>query len=147
MPDPAGQLLAALQDEDHYAPHRLVIAYGTGYEPAPLPSGVEAGKPNCCFANSYRLASSNDELTYVEGYATTTAGPTMPQRHAWCIDRSGRVVDVTWAELSTPPRAYRGLALPPEIVEPFAYDESRGTLTGMSDRIDEITDALGLDPV
>ena len=45
-----------------------------------------------CYMNSYRLATSNLELTYVEGYVDV--GPLVIE-HAWCIDKTGLVVETT----------------------------------------------------
>jgi hypothetical protein len=53
------------------------------------------GRPSLsgrCFKNAFRLAMQRPEFTYVEGYAMSV----VPMHHAWCVDRTGRVVDPTW---------------------------------------------------
>lgn len=55
-----------------------------------------AGEAQQCFANAQRLALLNPELTYVEGYAMSV----VPLHHGWCVDRAGRVIDVTWIDRS-----------------------------------------------
>ena len=77
-----------------------------GYQP--LPTGWERGEPRQCFRNAAVLALENDELTYVEGYATSL----IPTSHAWVVNRDGVVHDPTWANLELEDaehRAYFGV--------------------------------------
>jgi len=60
----------------------------------PLGSKYKIGCIKGCYANAYRLAEQHPaELTYAEGYAL---GCVIPTPHAWCVDRTGLVVDPTW---------------------------------------------------
>jgi hypothetical protein len=45
-----------------------------------------------CYMNSYRLATGDPDLTYVEGYVNIGI---MPIEHAWVIDGAGFVIDPT----------------------------------------------------
>ena len=58
-------------------------------------SNVRKGRMKECFRNAYRLASSNPDLTYVEGFAVSGNLP-LPLFHAWCVDKNGVVYDPTW---------------------------------------------------
>jgi hypothetical protein len=62
-----------------------------------LPTMVEMGNENECFANACRLVRSNPQrYAYCEGYAFAGA---IPVHHAWAIDRhTGMVVDNTWPD-------------------------------------------------
>ena len=46
-----------------------------------------------CFRNAYLLAVEHD-LTYCEGYAMGI----IPTLHAWCLDKDGHVIDITWKD-------------------------------------------------
>jgi hypothetical protein len=146
--DPRELLLAALERESHYPPYRFVAVYGENYVPSPLPEDITPGKPKCCFANAFRLAREAPErFRYIEGYATLDTGPNMPARHAWCIDKDGRVVDPTWVQIAGEPLAYRGVALPLDLVQPYAFDFSRGTLDALGDRMEVVAVRLEVEPI
>jgi hypothetical protein len=142
-------LVQALKGEAHHPPYRLVLKHGRPYVPAVMPHDVEPGKRHSCFANAFRLACRRSDLQYVEGYATVRESRTWLYRHAWCVDDKGRVVDPTPGWGTKPlPRAFRGVVLPLAIAEPFATEESRGTLDeGMREHIDELAQLLCFDPV
>lgn len=130
LADPHGLLLRALEDESHSPHHRLLIRYGTLFEPAPLPSDVPAGKQRCCAWNSYELATAEPEsYTYFEGVATNRSGPSWPLSHAWCVDRQGHVVDRTWPSRTTGALAYRGVPLPLGVIRDLIVEESAGFLS------------------
>jgi len=148
-------LLTELWLDSHAPVHRLVIDHGSNFDPAPLGSDIKPGAPKCCFRNAAILASQDPlRFVYYEGFATYRF-PTAesferswpPQMHAWCVEGASRVVDPTWTEqLHLQPLAYRGLALPLKLVEPFAYKLSRGTLQNYARRIDQLYRVLGLAP-
>lgn len=50
------------------------------------------GPQHMCYMNAGRLAIDKSQYTYCEGYVSIHG---VPIEHAWCIDRQGRVVDVT----------------------------------------------------
>jgi hypothetical protein len=85
---------------------KLLEEHGQWYEPTELPAGMEMQEPKRCFGNSLWLAQSNKDLTYVEGYAVPDFIE-LPMEHAWCVDKKGRVVDVTWENGG---QAYFGIA-------------------------------------
>ncbi len=49
-----------------------------------------------CFANAGRLAMSDPDLIYCEGFAL---GRVIPVHHAWCVDIDGNVIEPTWREV------------------------------------------------
>ena len=74
------------------------------------------------------------------------------QRHAWCVDRGGRVIDSTptWADPGRRlPNAMIGIALPLELARPHVECEepTRGALSALSGRLEVVTDALGLERI
>jgi hypothetical protein len=72
----------------------------------------------------------------------------MPERHAWCVDRSGLVFDPTptWADPDLPlPLALCGIALPLAFVDRAELHCS--TLEELRDQSVLITDALGVEPL
>jgi hypothetical protein len=137
-------LLEALKDEAYFPPHLLVIDHGVAFEPAALPSDVAAGEPNCCFYNAFTLASRHpDRYTYFEGFATyDPEASTWPVTHAWCVE-GARVVDPTWVSKTICPLAYRGIALPMDLVEAYALKHS-SALRAHAQKIDLVYSALGL---
>jgi hypothetical protein len=71
-----------------------------------------------------------------------------PLTHAWCVDGT-RVVDATWVESHTlRPLIYLGIALPLEMVAPYATERSHGPLRHYAGtrQIDAVYRALSLDP-
>jgi hypothetical protein len=71
------------------------------------------GRPNACFANAMTCALQHEDLRYVEGYAILWSVG-LYVHHGWCVDRAGRVVDVTWPRLGG---AYFGIPFRREYVE------------------------------
>lgn len=132
-------LLSALEEESHSPHHRLIITYGTAFEPARLPADVSPGRDRCCALNSFELARAKPELyTYYEGFATRSTGSRWPIQHrspiqhAWCVDRLGRVVDRTWVAVT--PLAYRGVPLPLGLIGDFIVEQSAGFLNSRESR-------------
>ncbi len=79
-------------------PEYVTLAkYGKAWERAlPRPKGWRKGRVGFCYANAGRVASSDDDYLYCEGYATSTTLP-IPLGHAWLMCRStGDIIDPTW---------------------------------------------------
>lgn len=148
-PDPSRTphewLREGLQREDDCGPYRFVRIHGQDYVPVPRPANVWAGKPRCCFANAFQLATSRPELRYVEGFGTLWGSDTWLHRHAWCVDEKDRVVDPTWCAGPELPLAFRGVVLPLDLVQPYCFDESRGALDyGLRDRLGVVALRIGV---
>lgn len=144
---PREELLNALTMDKHYLPFRLVLEFGTDYDPAVMPDDVAEGQPRCCFNNAFELARSSDSaLRYVEGYACLDGAWIYPSRHGWCIDDEDRVIDPTWGTPRKLPLALRGVVLPLALAKPFCDEFTSGALEGLGDlgRFDEVLDALGI---
>lgn len=74
----------------------FVLAHGRPWPWRPPPADLAWGRPRRCFENAATLAGALPErFGYVEGFAS---GPMLPLavQHAWCVDREGFVVDITW---------------------------------------------------
>lgn len=141
------ELLAEEGQEDPLS--RLLHRYGVDFEPAHRPDRIPEGVKKYCFRNSLRLATENPSLEYVEGVVIPSTVERCAQRHAWCVDRGGRVIDSTptWADPGRPlPNAMIGIALPLELARPYVECEepTRGALSALSERLEVVTDALGL---
>ena len=88
--------------------------YGRLFSAQPLPKGIRCGRPQVCFANSYRLLKRHGKrlgLAYAEGFAVSLI-VRHAALHAWCVDRDGNVFDPTWNVGA----AYLGVALKTEYV-------------------------------
>lgn len=131
----------------------LACSTATGLASSPLIDPiVPEGVKKYCFRNSLRLATENPSLEYVEGVVIPATVERSAQRHAWCVDRGGRVIDSTpiWADPRRPlPNAMIGIALPPERARPYVECEepTRGALDALSERLVVVTDALGLERI
>lgn len=77
----------------------LLLEHGREWTPAKLPPGMERGQPKMCFMESSHLAirefGRRNGLVYCEGYAISDVVP-IPLEHAWCVTKSGHVVDTVW---------------------------------------------------
>lgn len=65
---------------------------------------VTPGTPHNCFWNA-RAAARKNRWAYVEGFS----GTIIPVLHGWCVDRDGRVHEVTWDTLGF---GYYGVEIP-----------------------------------
>ncbi len=84
--------------------YELVLELGQEMKPA-ITSKELRGEPKNCYGNCQTLAFIEPELTYCEGFALSNSID-FPVSHAWLLDQSGKVVEVTWEE---PGRAYLGI--------------------------------------
>src|SRR3954451_4824354 len=92
--DPQQVLRDLLAEEGQEVPlSRLLHRYGTDSEPAYRPDLIPVGVKKYCFRNSLRLATENPGFEYVEGVVIPATIERCAQRHAWCVDRVGRVID------------------------------------------------------
>lgn len=92
--------------EDYKYPnyYALLLALGTPRKAdLELPEWCEPMTVGECYANAWELATNNEGLTYVEGYALHLG---LLTQHAWVEDDEGRIIDPTWAEQGDPPFAY-----------------------------------------
>jgi hypothetical protein len=98
--------------------YQAVLRHGYAFAGQPLPPEYRPRTPKYCFANARTLAgSSRRHLAYVEGFATVPDLP-IPIHHAWCMDRVGTVIDVTFRE---PEHAvYLGIPFNTTMIKRFA---------------------------
>jgi hypothetical protein len=93
----------------YFGAEDLVLRHGSVWIGAERPGDVRQQEIKQCYANAFWLANESDgKLCYVEGFSFSI----IPAMHAWCVDRSGRVVDPTWR--NDPDREYIGLPLEAE---------------------------------
>jgi hypothetical protein len=99
----------------------FVLAEGSAFSTQPFPESFKDQSRGECFIQSI-LLSINAELRYVEGYALAPDG-TLANRHAWCVDAAGGIVDCTWQNAGL---AYFGFQFPSEYVD-RRWAELRGS--------------------
>ncbi|ACB54455.1 hypothetical protein cce_5109 [Crocosphaera subtropica ATCC 51142] len=85
--------------------YELVLELGQEMKPARTSKELTGQRKNC-YGNCQALAFMEPELTYCEGFAIPNTID-FPASHAWLLDKSGTVIEVTWEE---PGRAYLGIA-------------------------------------
>lgn len=78
------------------SPAGLVLKHGCVMGPR-TGEPVPEGRIKECFANAQKMVLANFDLVYCEGWASTQE-VFFPTLHAWCLDKSGRVVDPTWTK-------------------------------------------------
>jgi hypothetical protein len=125
---------------------RFVLERGRALRPAERPADVPAGEARQTFRNAYRLARERG-LAYWEGYSLPRGWTDRPNRHAWCVDAAGSVVDPTpmFAEPGKPLRdCYLGVELPLELAAPYAGEGEapKGVLYEHTGRIGELAARL-----
>jgi len=69
----------------------FILKHGKRFDGQKLQKPWEFDTVKQCFMNSQKLAMSDHTLTYVEGYVMAL----IPVHHAWCVDLTGEVIDVT----------------------------------------------------
>lgn len=80
----------------HGDAQRYVAAYGQRWQSASLPPGMSRGTPQECYKNASLLALENDSLEFVEGFAKIPSLDGLVFAHAWNVDKTGKVIDITW---------------------------------------------------
>jgi hypothetical protein len=80
----------------------MILKHGASANPKPLPENISKGMPRYCYYNCQQLVLTNNDLTYVEGYAipeNSLPGDLSflsPINHAWLLDRDAAIIDPTW---------------------------------------------------
>ena len=69
--------------------------------------------PKACFYNAQKIALSEDDVEYWEGFACSI----IPTDHAWVVV-NGKIIDPTWVRRkdSYPPIDYYGIRIPKSII-------------------------------
>jgi hypothetical protein len=93
----------------------FLLKWGREFLGTPLPLEVQRGMVKFCFINAYRLATSNPEFEYCEGFAASSSG--FPVEHAWIADHKGSAYDPTWRQ---PAAYYFGVAIKKTYLEAVA---------------------------
>ena len=75
----------------------FVLKHGQKFDPRPLPKGTKRGPIQQCFRNCANAAMDDPTLTYCEGYAIGV----IPVLHAWCVDKDGKILELTWKKPGT----------------------------------------------
>lgn len=98
----------------HSAKYALLAEHGKVYtETKPA---EKLGPMKQCYTNAYHGAMDNDDLTYVEGLASTKSLPGFPVEHAWNVNKQGQVIDPTWNDGS----AYFGIPFKTDYIQKVA---------------------------
>jgi hypothetical protein len=85
-----------LRDQD--SPQaRFVLEHGKlmSVHPKPGKKYSVIGLGGQCLQNAFDMVLTRKRLTYCEGFAQRDGIPVL---HAWCIDRTGQVIDPTWGQ-------------------------------------------------
>ena len=92
---------------------RFLRRFAHFWEPGYLPKGLRKQRMKNCYGNAFGLVLDRPEYTYVEGLACPREGSGIAGfvvQHAWCVDRSGVVVDPTWGNTMGEHPVYYGIA-------------------------------------
>jgi hypothetical protein len=92
----------------YHGPADLLLREAQFYQPAKLAKRWERSLPHACFRNAALYAVLH-KLRYVEGYAQGV----IPVHHAWCADKAGNAIEVTWPFMGA---LYFGVEFPPMLV-------------------------------
>jgi hypothetical protein len=112
----------------------LVLEHGRDFRLGEPPTVEEKMPFGECYKNAFNLAEYNDELTYVEGFASEPLCG-IPLQHAWVVDRHGVVIDFTW---DTQGDEYFGIPLTVEYVrEQLVLTEVWGAFTYDSEALEK----------
>jgi len=79
---------------DYLCMEDFILRHGRAFIPTKRPAYVKQATLKECFRNATQLMMNCSDLAYVEGYACGI----IPVMHAWCVDKSGQVVDPTWTD-------------------------------------------------
>jgi len=71
----------------------FVLKNGEPWVGQAKPKQYRWGQQKNCYKNATDLVLGNNNLTYVEGYASAGL---IPVPHAWCVDTKNQVIDNTW---------------------------------------------------
>lgn len=76
-------------------PEDFILTHGRYFQGAACPDEYRehCGPMQRCYVNAMRAALAHPELTYFEGLYDVGGGPVS---HAWCVDRQGRIVELTF---------------------------------------------------
>ena len=78
----------------------LILKHGATYIDINKKSRLK-GIPQNCYQNCYDIMLRRPDLTYCEGYATTSKIP-IAVVHAWLVDSERQVIDPTWGRRNDP---------------------------------------------
>lgn len=84
--------------------YELILELGKEMRPATTSKELRGQRKNC-YGNCQTLAFMKPELSYCEGFAIPNTID-FPASHAWLLDKSGKVIEVTWKD---PGLAYLGI--------------------------------------
>lgn len=108
-------------DQTKYlGPQHWVLAHGEYFIGHKLPKKYKLEKVQQCFYNSFKGYTKYDDLTYVEGYVSSI----FPIQHAWNIDASNQVVDLTLRDkyIPTEEREYFGVPMQFSFISKTSHD-------------------------
>lgn len=110
----------------------FVVREGIDCIAQPLPKGFVQDVPKYCFGNTRRLVRRRKRLRYCEGYAVTPKVG-FPIHHAWAIDETYRVIDVTLRDPEQ--NAYVGVPFSADDVKAWSTKGSQSLFLDHVERI------------
>jgi hypothetical protein len=113
-------MLDAKPDQKWKTSWQFVAEHGQPYRYRRLPTWCPRMTPRQCFGNCWELVETEEDLIYVEGFASSAEIP-LPIHHAWIVrGDDNRVIDPTCRRF----REYYGV--------PFIRDYILSTTSGLS---------------